>query len=248
MTEPKRNMEDLAGRKICIVNGDDFGASSGINRGIIEAFTDGILTSASLMINMPAWQEAAEFSLEHPGLSVGLHVNFTNEGEPMLDLSDIGAVRSELEKQYHLFTERLNRPPTHIDSHHNIHQIPDLLPLFVELANRYRLPLREYSPVRYFSNFYGYWDGESHPEHISLDRLIQVLDSEIQPGITELACHPGYVTDDFRSEYNIEREVELRSLCSEAAKRRVEELSIELLNYPEALEAFRQCNEKEAAN
>ena len=224
-------MTDAPDRKICIVNGDDFGASRGVNRGIVEAHRDGILTSASLMINMPGAEEAAEMSAANPGLSVGLHVNFTNEGDSVIDLADIEAARAELDRQYELFLTAMGRPPTHIDSHHNIHRRPELSPLFHALAARHGLFLREHSPVRYFSTFYGQWDGESHPEHISPQRLVSVLETEILPGYTELACHPGYVTDDFSSGYAVEREVELRSLCSEAVKRRVAEPDIELVNY-----------------
>jgi predicted glycoside hydrolase/deacetylase ChbG (UPF0249 family) len=224
-------MTDALNRKICIINGDDFGASRGVNRGIIEAHREGILTSASLMINMPETEQAVELSAANPDVSVGLHVNFTNEGDPAIDLADIEAARAELDRQYELFLGLMGRPPTHIDSHHNVHRRPDLAPLFLELAERHGLFLREHSPVRYFSTFYGQWDGESHPEHISPQRLVSVLETEILPGYTELACHPGYVTDDFSSEYAVEREVELRSLCSAAVKRRVTEPDIELVNY-----------------
>jgi predicted glycoside hydrolase/deacetylase ChbG (UPF0249 family) len=227
-------MSETEKRKICIINGDDFGASSGVNRGIIEAHRDGILTSASLMINMPGAEEAAELSAANPDLSVGLHVNFTNEGDPVIDVADIDAARAELDRQYQLFLDRMGRPPTHIDSHHNVHRWPDLAPLFLELAERHGLLLREHSPVRYFSTFYGQWDGESHPEHISPERLVSVLETEISPGFTELACHPGYVTDEFRSGYAVEREIELSSLCSTMVKQRIAELSIELVNYSQA--------------
>ena len=226
-----RLMTDPHETRICIVNGDDFGASDGVNRGIIEAHRDGILTSASLMINMPGAEQAVGLSAANPELSVGLHVNFTNEGDPVIDIADVAAARVELNRQYQLFLELMGRPPTHIDSHHNVHRMPHLLPLFLDLAEAEKLFLREHSPVRYFSTFYGQWDGESHPEHISPERLVTVLETEIGPGLTELACHPGYVTDEFASEYAVEREVELRSLCSSVVKRRVVELDIELLNY-----------------
>jgi predicted glycoside hydrolase/deacetylase ChbG (UPF0249 family) len=224
-------MTDTKERRICIVNGDDFGASEGVNCGIIEAHRDGILTSASLMINMPGAEQAVELSADQPDLSVGLHVNFTNEGDPVIDIADVAAARVELHRQYQLFLELMGRQPTHIDSHHNVHRMPHLLPLFLELAEAENLFLREHSPVRYFSTFYGQWDGESHPEHISPERLVTVLETEIGPGPTELACHPGYVTDGFASDYAVEREVELRSLCDTMVKRRVAELDIELLNY-----------------
>jgi predicted glycoside hydrolase/deacetylase ChbG (UPF0249 family) len=224
-------MIDAKKRKICIINGDDFGASSGVNRGIIEAYRDGILTSTSLMINMPGAEEAVELSAANPDLSVGLHVNFTNEGDPVIDIADTEAARAELDRQYRLFVGLMGRPPTHIDSHHNIHRRPELSALFLELAEEHDLFLREHSAVRYFSNFYGQWGGESHPEHISPEQLVHVLETEIGPGFTELACHPGYVTDEFRSDYAVEREIELRSLCSSKVKQRIAELNIELVNY-----------------
>ncbi len=224
-------MSNVEKRKICIVNGDDFGASIGVNRGIIEAHKDGILTSASLMINMPGCEEAVDLSAAHPNLSVGLHVNFTNEGDPVIDITNIEAARSELNGQYQLFVDLMGRSPTHIDSHHNVHRMPELSPLFVELAEKQGLFLREHSPVRYYSNFYGQWEGVSHPEHITPEQLVNVLETEIRPGFTELACHPGYMTADFKSEYAVEREIELRSLCSRMVKQRVAKLNIELMNY-----------------
>ena len=61
--------------RVVVVNADDFGRSDGINRGIIEAHEHGIVTSASLMVLWPAASDAAAYALEHPELSVGLHVD-----------------------------------------------------------------------------------------------------------------------------------------------------------------------------
>ena len=57
-----------------IVSADDFGMSTGINAGILRAHREGILTSASLMVNGSACAEAVELARAHPTLSVGLHL------------------------------------------------------------------------------------------------------------------------------------------------------------------------------
>ena len=58
-----------------IVNADDFGQSRGVNRGIITAHRDGIVTSASLMVRWPAVADAAAYARRHSNLSVGLHID-----------------------------------------------------------------------------------------------------------------------------------------------------------------------------
>jgi chitin disaccharide deacetylase len=57
-----------------IVNADDFGRSAAINQAVIRAHREGILTTASLMVNEPACEEAVALARENPGLGVGLHL------------------------------------------------------------------------------------------------------------------------------------------------------------------------------
>ena len=57
-----------------IVNADDFGRSHSINQAVIRAHREGILTSASLMVNEPAAAEAVALAKENPKLGVGLHL------------------------------------------------------------------------------------------------------------------------------------------------------------------------------
>src|SRR5579862_986516 len=57
-----------------IVNADDFGRSSSINEAIIRAHREGILTTASLMVNEPACSEAVVLAKQNPRLGVGLHL------------------------------------------------------------------------------------------------------------------------------------------------------------------------------
>lgn len=71
-----------------IVNADDFGLTSGVNRGIIEAHTHGIVTSATLMASGPKFQEAVYLASRTPTLSVGCHVLLV-DGSPVLDLLQV---------------------------------------------------------------------------------------------------------------------------------------------------------------
>src|SRR5437016_8716703 len=57
-----------------IVNADDFGRSHSINLAVIRAHREGILTTASLMVNEAACDEAVALAKENPRLGVGLHL------------------------------------------------------------------------------------------------------------------------------------------------------------------------------
>lgn len=65
-----------------IVNADDFGLSSGVNAGVVEAHRNGILTSATLLANGPRFEEAVAMAAAAPGLGVGLHLNLVR-GRPL---------------------------------------------------------------------------------------------------------------------------------------------------------------------
>jgi hopanoid biosynthesis associated protein HpnK len=67
-------MASAKGLRRLIVNADDFGASESINRAVIQAHAQGVLTSASLMVNGAAFKEAVDLARSHPTLGVGLHL------------------------------------------------------------------------------------------------------------------------------------------------------------------------------
>jgi hopanoid biosynthesis associated protein HpnK len=66
-----------------VINADDFGFTSGVNRAILKAHTDGVVTSTTLMANGLAFGEAKELAKEFPKLSIGCHVVLI-DGEPVL--------------------------------------------------------------------------------------------------------------------------------------------------------------------
>jgi hopanoid biosynthesis associated protein HpnK len=70
---PRRPGSDSPPRRL-VVNADDFGRSASINQAVIRAHREGILTTASLMVNEPAVEEAVALARENPELGVGLHL------------------------------------------------------------------------------------------------------------------------------------------------------------------------------
>lgn len=215
-----------------IVNADDLGASADINRGVLEAHTHGVVTSASLMVDMPAAGEFAARRQQFPGLSVGLHATLTSEGGELL--FGEGACRGELERQLNRFEQLLGRAPTHLDSHHNVHLEPPLSDIFLAVARERHMPLRAFSAARYFADFYGHWDdGETHLEQVSVEVLGEMLETEVGAGITEFGCHPGYAGGGFESSYLREREAEVRTLCDPRVAARIGELGITLTSFAE---------------
>src|ERR1044072_1800971 len=65
----------MADARLLIVNADDFGLSDAVNKGIVEAHEDGVVTSTSLMARRPAAAQAVGLARGLPSLAVGLHVD-----------------------------------------------------------------------------------------------------------------------------------------------------------------------------
>lgn len=218
--------------KLVIFNADDFGYGSGINRGIVEAHANGVVTSTSLMVNAPATHEAVELAGAWPELSVGLHVNFTNEAERLVDFYDSRVARDELRRQFDIFVGLMGRLPTHLDSHQHVHRLRECRAAFEELASEHGLHLRDAPPVTYKGGFYGQWEyGVSDPTKVSLPALERILRQEISAGIYEMCVHPGHVDVTFESVYHADREQELATLTDPRVRAVLAEEGIGLISY-----------------
>jgi len=143
-----------------VVNADDLGMTAGINRAIIEAHRAGIVTSASLLANGAAFDDAIDQLRRCPDLGVGLHVNLTH-GRPLADAAvpsltsrsgrfralgalairlSVGAVsRRDLEAEIDAQAQRIisaGITPTHFDSHENVHLHPAAASALATVARR----------------------------------------------------------------------------------------------------------------
>ena len=231
-------------RKYLIINADDFGASTGINRGILECHTRGVVTSTSLMVTGRAVAEAVSMSRDHPELAVGLHWDvWGEENEGGFDINNVPAVHDEFHRQVDEFYRLLGRMPTHVDSHRHAHLRGELLAVFRELVEPLGVPLRYDSQVRCVASFYAQWEWMvTRLEYVSVPVLQSLLHEEVSEGWTEFLCHPGYVSPDFMSVYLTERETEVHTLTDLRIRCTIEQLGICLVSYADYLRAMQGSN------
>ena len=148
-----------------IFNGDDFGLTSGINKGIIQSYQTGLLSSTSLVIGGEAFEEAIFLAKENPGLDIGVHLTLCDEQPVVHDddhLSTIleGSFFPSKEKiLYLILTRKIDYSQveiewtkqiekvlntgiliSHIDGHQYIHLFPGLFSICIRLAVKYRIP------------------------------------------------------------------------------------------------------------
>jgi predicted glycoside hydrolase/deacetylase ChbG (UPF0249 family) len=208
-----------------IVNGDDFGLAAGVNEGIIEAHVNGILTSASLMVDRPTSADAAQLAREHPALSVGLH--YVEDGP---EIDDPGHVARTFAAQLARFRELTGADPTHVDSHHHVHL--SRMSTFARLAGPLGAPLRG-DVVPYLGGFYAQpRRGVVELYRVRTPFLLELLSGDdVTAEFVELGCHPARVTDDLQSSYDTEREVELATLTEPDLRARIEDLGLTLASF-----------------
>jgi predicted glycoside hydrolase/deacetylase ChbG (UPF0249 family) len=218
--------------KYLIVNADDFGASTGVNRGIVECHTHGVVTSTSLMVTGRAIHEAVALSRDHPALAIGLHFDVCGEDEREFDTANVAAVRDEFRRQLEEFHHLLGRLPTHVDSHRHVHREEHLMPVFQELVAPLGVPLRNDGRVNFIGGFYAQWEWQvTNLEYVSVPFLQRMLREETVATWTEVSCHPGWVTPDYTSVYLTEREAEVRTLTDPRIRETIDELGLSLVSY-----------------
>ncbi len=141
-------------RKRLIVNADDFGFTADVNEGILEAHTQGILTSTTLMANGDAFDHAVRLAREHPGLDVGCHLALVGGNSvlapdralPASVAQLLGAIVSRRMPIQEELAAQVNRilaagiQPSHLDTHKHTHLAPPVLDAVARLSEEFRIP------------------------------------------------------------------------------------------------------------
>ena len=167
--------------KQIILNADDFGRHTLINRAVEHGVTDGILRSATIMPGGAAFDDAAELAACSPKLGVGIHLTLVN-GNPVLPPAEIpslvteagvfvddhttfavrllrGAVnlnevRAELAAQLRR-VEAAGIHPTHADSHQHMHVLPGVIDIALDLCRAAGIPAMRAPRAPLFAGSFG---------------------------------------------------------------------------------------------
>jgi chitin disaccharide deacetylase len=87
----RRTQYRLRAVRRLIINADDFGYTSGVNRAIVEAHSRGVVTSSTLMATGAAFAGAVESAKNLPRLGIGCHILLI-DGEPVLPSEHISSL------------------------------------------------------------------------------------------------------------------------------------------------------------
>ncbi len=223
-----------------IINADDFGLSESINKGIIEAYQNGLISSTTIMINMPYVWDAISKWKENSSLGLGLHINLT-QGPPIsndvnslvddegffhkhgkVENNEVDITYADAYKEIKAQIEKLlsyNVRIDHLDYHHFIHVNSSIRKALIDLALEYKLPLRTMDAdfreeVRR--------NGIKTPDEFSFDfydegarweNIVNFVNNHKYCDSIEILTHCGYVDEDTkqRTSYLL-REVELNEL------------------------------------
>jgi len=213
-----------------IINADDFGYSDGICRSIIELFDADAITGTSLMI--AAFGAAERFQSWHVSNLLGragVHLQLT-VGKPISPAADVGTlidpqsghfrdprsgdlpavseVETEWRRQLDVAHDVLGGSPTHLDSHHGVHRIPEFFEVYVKLASELGIPVRGFGGeigkkmhaegIRGSVALVRDWTGRSLGAKALRAMVTSVIAENPKESVIEVVSHPGY-NDEYLS-------------------------------------------------
>lgn len=253
-----------------IINADDFGMSEGQNLGTIKCHKAGLLKSCTVMTNKPGFDQAMDLLKQYPNLHAGVHLVLTT-GKCVADAKKVPSlvdkdgnftkitdemkeeglkfkseeVRIEYQAQIDKFLASGNEID-HLDSHHHSHMYEPCFEVFMEFADKLKVPVRcsdqEFTDyhlgvIKKYPNVkripvipFFYADNATEDFFKDFAKYYQEY-----PNFEafDLMCHPAYLDDYIlsTSSYNIHRVKEVIALTSDKTKKYLKDQNIEMISY-----------------
>jgi hopanoid biosynthesis associated protein HpnK len=205
--------------KQLILNADDFGMTLGVNEGIIRAHRDGILTSATLMANGEAFDDAVERARANKELGVGCHLvlvggkcvatkdsvaSLVGAGGNLPDSLPLfvakissGIIRiEEIEREFRAQIGRVRAAgiePTHLDTHKHTHAHPRVMEALGKVAKECGIA-RVRKPIE---NLRDSWEtSQAGGQGVSMQILAAGAVRAIAPQFTAISRRYGLLSPD----------------------------------------------------
>lgn len=226
-----------------IINADDFGYTKAVTDGIIKGYHQGIVRSTTALCNMPYIEYGKNLLKDCPNLSIGVHLTLTlgkslTKNKTLTDEEgyfykpaklqnhyfDVEEVYNEFKAQIERFIEVFGCMPSHLDSHHGMHDFQNNLQATKKLAQEYHLPVRRYNHFQFVNEFI--------KDNVSVEGLIHILEKYKDQDI-EIMSHCGECDLELylKSSYALPRVQELAVLCDPAIKDYIQKNKIIITNY-----------------
>jgi predicted glycoside hydrolase/deacetylase ChbG (UPF0249 family) len=250
----------LRSSRLLVVNADDFGFTADVNRGIIEAHRNGILTATTLMANGRAFDDALQRARENPSLDIGCHLVLIG-GESVADprrplpasvpelVRAVGLSRLSVHEELAAQLRRLLAAgirPTHLDTHKHTHLLPAILSAVARVSRAFGIPwIRKPLPVPVLGSLLewrlrrngcrttDHFAGFSLTGRFGTAELVRSMKG-LHDGVTEFMCHPGFCGEELRGAHTRLKESrvrELEALTAPETRRTIEEEQIRLVSY-----------------
>jgi predicted glycoside hydrolase/deacetylase ChbG (UPF0249 family) len=227
-----------------IVNADDFGLTTGVSEGIVEAHQRGILTATTLMAEGRAFEPAVRLARATPSLDVGVHLVLWPDGAipqrlPAFLRRAAGMNAKEVETIFVRQVERVMAAglrPSHLDTHKHTHFLPHVMLAVAATARRFAIPWVRKPLLHALARGLRTTDhfrGLRLTGRLNRDSLAAAL-RRLPSGLTELMCHPGRYDADLDAaptRLKRERQVELEALTAPEIRSLVAESGIELTTF-----------------